>query len=194
VIDLLIEKNQMNVVLVGGPDEVDLAEQVLDNIVNRKSVVSLAGKTSLADLTGVLRACALYLGNNSGPQHIAAALGVPTIGVYSGVVDAAEWGPTGARAIALQRSMVCSPCYLIRPDDCPHDMACLKRLEPAVVHSYCEMMLAKKVPEARVKLPEDTRRRSPMKPSKAVAPAKPFKPASTNRGNKVAANRRLRTR
>jgi ADP-heptose:LPS heptosyltransferase len=184
----------MNVVLVGGPDEVDLAEQVLDNIVNRKSVVSLAGKTSLADLTGVLRACALYLGNNSGPQHIAAALGVPTIGVYSGVVDAAEWGPTGARAIALQRSMVCSPCYLIRPDDCPHDMACLKRLEPAVVHSYCEMMLAKKVPEARVKLPEDTRRRSPMKPSKAVAPAKPFKPASTNRGNKVAANRRLRTR
>ena len=146
VIDLLIEKNQVNVLLVGGHDEVALAEEVLGHIVNRKSVVSLAGKTSLADLTGVLRACALYLGNNSGPQHIAAALGVPTIGIYSGVVDAAEWGPTGARAIAVQRNMVCSPCYLIKPDECPRDLACLKRLEPAVVHGYCEMLLARVVP------------------------------------------------
>jgi O-antigen biosynthesis protein len=194
VIDLLIEKNQMNVVLVGGHDEVDLAEQVLDHIVNRKSVVSLAGKTSLEDLTGVLRACALYLGNNSGPQHIAAALGVPTIGIYSGVVDAAEWGPTGARAIALQRSMVCSPCYLIKPDDCPHDMACLKRLEPAVVHSYCEMMLAKKVPGAGTKLVEDAKRRRSVKRSRAAAPAKPIRAVSIGRGNKLAGKTRLGTR
>ena len=102
VIDLLIEKNQMNVLLIGGCDEVELAGEVLGHIVNRKSVVSLAGKTSLADLTGVLRACSLYLGNNSGPQHIAAALGVPTIGIYSGSkVDAAEWAPTGASANRL---------------------------------------------------------------------------------------------
>ena len=195
VIDLLIEKNQMNVVLVGGLDEVDLAEEVLDRIVNRKRVASLAGKTSLADLTGVLGACALYLGNNSGPQHIAAALGVPTIGIYSGVVDAAEWGPTGARAIALQRNMVCSPCYLIKPDECPRDLACLKRLEPAVVHGYCEMMLARKVPGAGIKLVEDVQRRgAPAKPSKAVATAKPIKAVSINSGNKVAEKTRLGSR
>ena len=145
VIDLLIEKNQVNAVLVGGSDEVELAEEVMGHIVNRGSVVSLVGRTSLGDLNGVLRACALYLGNNSGPQHIAAALGVPTIGIHSGVVDAAEWGPTGPRAIALQRNMACSPCYLLKPEECVRDMACLKRLEPAVVHGYCEMMLARKV-------------------------------------------------
>ena len=121
----------------------------MGHIVNRGSVVSLVGRTTLGDLSGLLRACALYLGNNSGPQHIAAALGVPTIGIHSGVVDAAEWGPTGPRAIALQRNMVCSPCYLLKPEECVRDMACLKRLEPAVVHGYCEMMLARAVPEVK---------------------------------------------
>jgi ADP-heptose:LPS heptosyltransferase/GT2 family glycosyltransferase len=148
VIDLLIEKNDVNVVLVGGPDEAKLAKEVLGHVVNRRNVVSLAGRTSLPALTGLLRACTLYLGNNSGPQHIAAALGLPTVGIYSGVVDAAEWGPTGPRAIAVQRNMICSPCYLVKPDECVRDMACLKRLEPAVVHQYCEMMLARVVPAA----------------------------------------------
>ena len=71
---------------------------------------------------------------------------MPTIGIHSGVVDAAEWGPTGPHAIALQRNMVCGPCYLVKPEECARDMACLKRLEPAVVHRYCEMMLARAVP------------------------------------------------
>jgi O-antigen biosynthesis protein len=146
VIDLLIEKNCVNVVLLGGRDETALAKQVPGHVVNRSAVVSLAGRTSLAGLTGVLRACALYLGNNSGPQHIAAALGVPTIGIHSGVVDAAEWGPTGPRAIAVQRNMVCGPCYLVKPEECVRDMACLKRLEPAEVHRYCAMMLGRAVP------------------------------------------------
>ena len=84
-------------------------------MVDRRPWCRWPGSTSLADLTGLLRACALYLGNNSGPKHIAAALGVPTIGIHSGVVDAAEWGPIGPRAIALQRNMVCSPCYLVKP-------------------------------------------------------------------------------
>lgn len=148
VIDLLVEKDRVNVVLVGGHDEAKLAKEVLGYVANRRNVVSLAGRTSLDELKKLLSACSLYVGNNSGPQHIAAALGVPTVGIYSGVVDAAEWGPTGARAVALQRNMICSPCYLVKPDECVRDMACLKRLEPAVVHRYCEMMLAQAVPTA----------------------------------------------
>jgi O-antigen biosynthesis protein len=145
VIDLLIEKNGVNVVVIGGHDEVDLVKEVLGHVANRKNVLSVAGRTSLGDLTAILGSCVLYLGNNSGPQHIAASLGIPTVGVYSGVVDASEWGPTGPRAIALQRDMVCSPCYLVKPEDCVRDMACLKRLEPSVVHQYCEMMLGRSV-------------------------------------------------
>jgi hypothetical protein len=69
---------------------------------------------TITDLTVLLRACVLYLGNNSAPKHIAAALGVPTIGIHAGIVDATEWAPIGPRAIALQRHMACSPCYLVK--------------------------------------------------------------------------------
>lgn len=143
LIDLLIERNGVNVVLVGGPDEAELADQVMTQIQQRKGVTSCAGKTSLRDLPVLLSACALYIGNNSGPKHIAAALGVPTIGIHSGVVDAVEWGPLGERAVALQRNMSCSPCYLARAEDCSRALACLRLLDPAAVHRTAEMLLAR---------------------------------------------------
>jgi hypothetical protein len=59
------------------------------------------------------------------------------------VVDAVEWGPLGKRAIALQRNMICSPCYHEAPSDCPRDLACMKQLEPVIVHYYCSLLLAK---------------------------------------------------
>jgi hypothetical protein len=99
---------------------------------------------------------------------------VPTIGIHSGVVDAAEWGPTGPHAIALQRNMVCGPCYLVKPEECARDMACLKRLEPAVVHEYCEMMLARRVPGVGVVAtrPSHTAERSPRSNKSAVSAAR----------------------
>ncbi len=145
LIDLLVEKNAVNVVLIGGPEEAELAQDVLGMVGNREAVVSLAGRTSLRDLPALLSACALYVGNNSGPKHIAAALGVPTIGIHSGVVDAIEWGPIGKRAVALRRNMTCSPCYLARMEDCPRNYACMRGLEPSVVQEVSEVFLARQV-------------------------------------------------
>ena len=144
LIDLLVSRNGVNVILIGGSDERELAAEVLAQVSDHKAVVSLVGKSSLNDLPVLLATCALYVGNNSGPKHIAAGLGVPTIGIHSGVVDAVEWGPLGKRAIALQRNMFCSPCYWSKPEDCPRDLACLKQVEPSVVHRYCEALLARK--------------------------------------------------
>ena len=143
LIDLLVERDGVNAVLIGGPDEADLAQDVLRSCKNQHAVASLVGKTPLGDLPGLLGSCVLYVGNNSGPKHIAAALGVPTIGIHSGVVDAVEWGPIGKRAVALRRNMACSPCYLARFQDCPRELACLRSLEPTLVHQNAEMLLAK---------------------------------------------------
>ena len=143
LIDLLITKNDVNVVLIGSPDESSLGQEVLSLVSGRRSVVSLVGKTALKDLPALLQACALFVGNNSGPQHIAAGLGVPTIGIHSGVVDATEWGPAGPRAVAIQRNMVCSPCHLIKLEDCVRGLTCLNELYPEAVHRYCEMFLAR---------------------------------------------------
>ena len=145
LIDLLVEKNAVNAVLIGGAEEAALAEEVLGRIANRNAVVSVVGETPLRQLPDLLRACALYVGNNSGPKHIAAALGVPTIGIHSGVVDAIEWGPIGKRAVAVRRNMTCSPCYLARLEDCPRGFACMRGLEPTSVQEVSEILLARPV-------------------------------------------------
>ena len=145
LIDLLVAKNGVHVVVLGSPDEAALADEVLSHVTHRNGVVSLAGKTTRDQLPILLGACALYVGNNSGPKHIAAGLGVPTIGIHSGVVDATEWGPLGPRAVALQRNMNCGPCYLTKAEDCVRNVMCLKELYPEVVHQYCDMFLARRL-------------------------------------------------
>ncbi len=130
------------VLLIGARDERELGERIVAGVSDPASVLSVVGETSLADLPALLAACVLFVGNNSGPKHIAAACGVPTVGIHSGVVDASEWAPVGPRAVVVRRSMACSPCYLARAEDCHRDLACLHGLEPAAVYAVCERLLA----------------------------------------------------
>jgi O-antigen biosynthesis protein len=142
LIDQLIEAENVHVILIGAPGEAEVGKQIISNVTNRKSVWSLIGRVKLNDLPQLLTKCALFVGNNSGPQHIAAGLAVPTVGIHSGVVDAREWGPRGMSAVALQRSMACSPCYLSKPTDCVRGLACLRGLSPSDVAAVCHRLLA----------------------------------------------------
>ena len=146
LIDLLIERNKVNILLVGGPDEVEVALSLQANVQRPDAVVSMAGKTSLADLPRLLKNCVLFIGNDSGPKHIAAAVGIATIGIHSGVVDPVEWGPIGPNAVALRRNMTCSPCYLANAEDCPRALACLQFLEPNLVYETANMLLNRPTP------------------------------------------------
>lgn len=143
LIDLIIERNNVNVMLVGGPDEVEVADRLTENVLHTDRIASMAGKTPLADLPRLLKNCVLYIGNDSGPKHIAAAVGLPTIGVHSGVVDPVEWGPLGPSAVALRRNMTCSPCYLAKAEDCPRSLACLRYLEPSMVYETADLLLTR---------------------------------------------------
>jgi ADP-heptose:LPS heptosyltransferase len=145
LVDVMVERNGISAVLIGGREEAELADAVLAKIASNTRVASVVGKTSLQQLPALLRACALYVGNNSGPKHIAAALGVPTIGIHSGVVDAIEWGPIGQRSVAVRRNMSCSPCYLARLEDCPRGFACMNGLEPMAVQEVAEQLLGRRV-------------------------------------------------
>ncbi len=94
LIDLLAQAG-LHVVLIGGPDEAPIAEEVLRLVTVPGHVESLVGRVKLGELAQVMRGCVLFVGNNSGPQHLAASLGVPSVGIHSGVVDAVEWAPLG---------------------------------------------------------------------------------------------------
>ncbi|OJW28128.1 MAG: hypothetical protein BGO51_24865 [Rhodospirillales bacterium 69-11] len=173
LIDLLIERDDVNVLLVGGPDDEAVSKEISGLVLRPERVGSLAGQTKLAALPRILAACAVYVGNDSGPKHIAGAIGVPTVGIHSGVVDAAEWAPIGERSVALRRNMSCSPCYLANAADCPRNLACLTQLEPALVHRTVQALLARPI---RAAMPA-------IVPAAIPAPTSAINPATTQRKN-----------
>ena len=164
LISLLIERNDVAVLLIGGEDDAALADSIMRHVSRPDRVASVAGAMALRDVPRLLTACALFIGCDSGPKHIAAAAGVPTIGIHSGIVDPAEWGPVGERAVALYRDMSCSPCFLAKPEDCPRGLACVEVLDPALVHEMARAFLA--VPVRRQAAAE-------LSPSREPAPRTP---------------------
>jgi ADP-heptose:LPS heptosyltransferase/GT2 family glycosyltransferase len=154
VIDRLVESHGAHIVLIGAPGEEPVAKELIGHMRHSCAVTSVIGKLPLANLPALLARASLFLGNDSGPKHIAAGLGIPTVGVHSGTVDVREWGPIGLNAVAVAREMVCSPCYLSNPADCRRGLACLRELSPETVYSACERLLllsASAAPNATMK-------------------------------------------
>jgi heptosyltransferase-2 len=122
VMERLAASTGARVVILGGATESSLAREV--ESVLGKPAIQLQGKTSLGELLGVLAELSLFLSNDSGPMHLAAALGVPTLAVF-GPTDPRETGPLGPRAKFVREPVECSPC-LYR--DCPIDHRCMERI------------------------------------------------------------------
>jgi len=142
LIDLLVGALAVHVLIIGGPDEAAFAERVMADVRGPERVFSAIGKTTLRTLPLALLSCELYVGNDSGPKHMAASLGVPTIGIHSGSVDAGEWGPMGVSTLTLRRDMTCGPCYIAHAEDCPRALACLRGITVGEVFRACQRMLA----------------------------------------------------
>lgn len=141
LVSLLLSQHDCHIALIGGKDESDLAEQVSASVGNPPEVFNLTGCVDLSELPQLFLRSVLFIGNNSGPQHVAAGLGVPTVGIHSGVVDAHEWGPLGPRAVAVRRDMSCSPCFIEHANDCPRGLECLVELAVADVYAVCKRFL-----------------------------------------------------
>ena len=148
LIDGLTDRGQVHVAIIGGADDAELVREVIRRTGKRPGVFNLAGKLTLAELPALLARAALFVGNNSGPQHLAASLGIPTVGIHSGVVDAHEWGPAGAQAVAVRRHMSCSPCFIEHAKDCPRALACLTDIDSRAVLGSCMRLLAPAVRSA----------------------------------------------
>jgi ADP-heptose:LPS heptosyltransferase len=141
VADRLVENNDARIIVIGGPGEETVGVELLRQMRHADAAVSVIGQIPLGGLPALLTRCSLFLGNDSGPKHIAAGLGVPTVAVQSGSVDVHEWGPIGPHAVAVVRDVTCAPCYLPKPEDCRRGLACLKQLSPDAVYAACSRLL-----------------------------------------------------
>ncbi len=99
-----------------------------DQLAGPAAVVDLVDRTSLADLGALLRRSEAFLGNDSGVMHVAAALGVPTLGLF-GSSSVAWTAPLGVRARALAAAgFPCQPCFR---RTCNQDVFCLDTISGA---------------------------------------------------------------
>lgn len=142
LIDLLADEDDMRVALIGGPDEREIAARVLAKVRRQDRVFDLVGRSKLSEVPRLMAESVLFVGNNSGPSHIASGLGVPTVSVHSALVSSEEWGPLGPEAMALRRDMSCAPCYIVNVDQCHRAMGCLHGISPFAVHTVCRRFLA----------------------------------------------------
>ncbi len=133
LIDYLISQDGYNVVLTGAP-----ADQPLIAAISRRAherPINTAGKTSLPQLAALLQCADLLVTGDSGPMHIAGAVGTPLIAIH-GPTDPAMSGPVSPEATVLRSNIWCSPCYSARggPADCRFfTTQCMKDIKPEQV-------------------------------------------------------------
>lgn len=98
-----------------------------------KQVINLAGKTSIRELMALIKLCSVFLTNDSGPMHIAAALKTPLVAIF-GPTNEIKTGPY-EHGKTIHKHVECSPCY---KRVCPIDHRCMVRVE--VEDVYKEIM------------------------------------------------------
>jgi heptosyltransferase II len=124
--------------LLGGPADLALTSQIQARLSDNAAAQNLAGRTSLRELCAILKLCRVLLTNDTGPMHVAAALGIPVV-VPFGSTSAALTGPGlpgDSRHRLLFSNAPCSPCFLRA---CPIDFRCMKSI---TVQAVTEAVIA----------------------------------------------------
>jgi heptosyltransferase-2 len=114
--------SRVHIVIVGGKGEERLGHEIAERM--RVKPIVLSGQTTIRELMGIIKRCALFLTNDTGPMHIAAAFEVPTVGMF-GPTDDQETGPVGELKTLVRHQVECSPCFL---RECPIDHRCMTRI------------------------------------------------------------------
>jgi heptosyltransferase II len=117
------------------------AETVVSNAIAaelRQPPLDLTGKTAIADLPALLSQCHLFIGNDSGAMHVAAAVGLPVVAIF-GPTDPRGTAPVTPRCTVVQEKPYCSPCFLRR---CPTDHRCMTRVTADMVEAAVKPWLS----------------------------------------------------
>lgn len=142
--DQLQQKGLGRIVLIGGPEDQGVAQEVTSLMVT--TPIDLTGKTPLTILPALLQATRVLITNDSGPMHLAAALRTPVVAVF-GPTNPARTGPYGKEHVTLVSEVPCHPCYS-RSCQNAKQLECLFTIAPRQVveaaESLCSSRLLKK--------------------------------------------------
>ena len=139
----LIARLGIPAVVVGGSAEEEDARSIAAEIPSAKCI-NLTGRLSLIELQDVVSDSTLFVGNNSGPTHMAARLGVPTVCIFSGRADPKLWRPRGRYVRVVQAKQPCAPCELSHESQCAFGKACTRDISPKMVMRACKTVLRRR--------------------------------------------------
>ena len=135
-IAMILGQSDHGILLLGGSADANaaatIAQEASIQATEAGRIKNLAGKTSLKELCAVLRRCSVVLTNDTGPMHVAAAVGTPLVAIF-GSTEPAMTGPGlpgSPRVRILRNPTPCAPCFL---RDCPIDLRCLTGIDASDV-------------------------------------------------------------
>ncbi len=135
---------QISFILTGSPKEKAYVHQIFEKIHNQNdNIINLAGELQLEAMLALLERSILFITNDSGPLHMAAALGTPTISFF-GPETPKLYGAIGENHLTFYKGPYCSPClsvYNAKSPTCEGDNICVKSITPREVQMKVEEKL-----------------------------------------------------
>lgn len=138
VVGELIEKYDVFPVIFGGEEDRAKGERL---IANWKCGANAAGKLNIRQAAAALAHCALYLGNDTGTMHLAAAVETRCVAVFAAIDYGGRWRPFGEGHIIFREKVECEACYR---EVCPFENKCLTAIAPERVFEACEKIIEEK--------------------------------------------------
>lgn len=141
--DTMKEELGAEVVFTGSESDKAAIEDILSGM--KTKALNLAGKTSLRELAYLYQKCAAVICPDTGPMHVAAAMGSPVVVALFGPTSPLRTGPYGAKHRVIRAGLECSPCFKKRCDD----MSCMKKITVEMVFNTVKEVISARPPRKR---------------------------------------------
>lgn len=131
----LAQKFKVKILIFGSPQDNELGEYIAG--LSKNSCINIAGKTSLGQAFALIEKCSLFVTNDSGLMHAAAALNINQVAVI-GSTNYVATSPSNKNSIMVRVPVPCSPC---KKDVCPTDHQCMDKISVDMVMETCKSFL-----------------------------------------------------
>lgn len=143
----LQQEQDLHLIILGAASDSEACVRLTEKL-NGKAL-NLVGQTSLHQMVSVLRRCCLFVGNDSGPAHLASAVGGPCVTLTSSIEYPGWWEPWNSRRSTIRYSVPCEHCFSYT--DCPLGTRdCIERIEVSKVLAACYSILREPIPRPAV--------------------------------------------
>lgn len=146
LLDILQGELGLSVVITGGGREMEDVRAILLRM--KTPAYSIAGQTTVLELAALIKKATLFIGNDSGPMHISAAMGTPVIALF-GPTDPSVWKPWGTGHVVISKQVPCSPCKVTHCDMGMEN--CMEQISiEDVLHAICQYLEKPMLPREAV--------------------------------------------